>query len=187
MGARLQERCSQKPYAYGEAQTQTLGIKEEDSGRVIHEFFREEQEPEGTTREIATQAYHVLLVAEKYQTGFDQPLLHTMYVDKRLAGIQAVQMLSREGVCRRLNTCAPALFSGGFPCRFLSPLWMSGRDVVPGSVQTNVPHAASLAHCYPNLISSFKVRFQRLRSVLNDEVRVHTGVWHIDLQHVGSC
>ncbi|QDK81271.1 type I restriction endonuclease subunit R [Spirosoma sp. KCTC 42546] len=39
--------------------------------------------------------YHVLLVAEKYQTGFDQPLLHTMYVDKRLAGIQAVQTLSR--------------------------------------------------------------------------------------------
>jgi len=36
-----------------------------------------------------------LLVAEKYQTGFDQPLLHTMYVDKRLAGIQAVQTLSR--------------------------------------------------------------------------------------------
>ena len=35
------------------------------------------------------------LVAEKYQTGFDQPLLHTMYVDKRLAGIQAVQTLSR--------------------------------------------------------------------------------------------
>lgn len=37
----------------------------------------------------------VLLVAEKYQTGFDQPLLHTMYVEKRLAGIQAVQTLSR--------------------------------------------------------------------------------------------
>jgi type I restriction enzyme R subunit len=40
-------------------------------------------------------SYQVLLVAEKYQTGFDQPLLHTMYVDKRLAGIQAVQTLSR--------------------------------------------------------------------------------------------
>lgn len=39
--------------------------------------------------------FRVLLVAEKYQTGFDQPLLHTMYVDKRLAGIQAVQTLSR--------------------------------------------------------------------------------------------
>jgi len=36
-----------------------------------------------------------LIVADKYQTGFDQPLLHTMYVDKRLAGVQAVQTLSR--------------------------------------------------------------------------------------------
>lgn len=39
--------------------------------------------------------YQLLLVAEKYQTGFDQPLLHTMYVDKKLAGVKAVQTLSR--------------------------------------------------------------------------------------------
>jgi type I restriction enzyme, R subunit len=39
--------------------------------------------------------YRVLLVAEKYQMGFDQPLLQTMYVVKRLAGVQAVQTLSR--------------------------------------------------------------------------------------------
>ena len=44
---------------------------------------------------FGTDEYQVLIVAEKYQTGFDQPLLHTMYVDKRLAGIQAVQTLSR--------------------------------------------------------------------------------------------
>lgn len=36
-----------------------------------------------------------LIVANKYQTGYDQPLLHTMYVDKKLAGVQAVQALSR--------------------------------------------------------------------------------------------
>ena len=39
--------------------------------------------------------YHILLVANKFQTGFDQPLLCGMYVDRRLAGIQAVQTLSR--------------------------------------------------------------------------------------------
>lgn len=44
---------------------------------------------------LAKPEFRVLLVAEKYQTGFDQPLLHTLYVDKRLAGIQAVQTLSR--------------------------------------------------------------------------------------------
>ncbi|QOR35757.1 type I restriction endonuclease subunit R [Clostridium sp. 'deep sea'] len=37
----------------------------------------------------------ILIVANKYQTGFDQPKLHTMYVDKKLAGVKAVQTLSR--------------------------------------------------------------------------------------------
>jgi len=48
-----------------------------------------------------SDAYQVLLVANKYQTGFDQPRLCAMYVDKRLSGIQAVQTLSR------LNRMAP--------------------------------------------------------------------------------
>ena len=39
--------------------------------------------------------YHVLVVAEKYQTGFDQPKLCAMYVDRKLAGLKAVQTLSR--------------------------------------------------------------------------------------------
>ena len=39
--------------------------------------------------------YRFLIVAEKFQTGFDQPLLHTMYVDKKLSGVNAVQTLSR--------------------------------------------------------------------------------------------
>ncbi|RYF59396.1 MAG: type I restriction endonuclease subunit R, partial [Comamonadaceae bacterium] len=44
---------------------------------------------------FATDEYQILLVANKFQTGFDQPLLSAMYVDKRLGGIQAVQTLSR--------------------------------------------------------------------------------------------
>ena len=52
------------------------------NGRDIREAF-------------ATDEYQILLVANKFQTGFDQPLLCGMYVDKRLAGIQAVQTLSR--------------------------------------------------------------------------------------------
>lgn len=58
--------------------------------------FKETELPE----QFDTDDYKVLLVAEKYQTGFDQPLLHTMFVDKKLSGIQAVQTLSR------LNRCA---------------------------------------------------------------------------------
>jgi type I restriction enzyme R subunit len=53
--------------------------------------IREKELPE----RFDSDEYQLLLVAEKYQTGFDQPLLHTMYVDKRLDGVQAVQTLSR--------------------------------------------------------------------------------------------
>ena len=51
-------------------------------GRNIAEAFKSDE-------------YRILLVANKFQTGFDQPLLCGMYIDKRLAGIQAVQTLSR--------------------------------------------------------------------------------------------
>ena len=42
-----------------------------------------------------TDEFGMLIVAEKYQTGFDEPLLHTMFVDKKLSGVKAVQTLSR--------------------------------------------------------------------------------------------
>jgi type I restriction enzyme R subunit len=48
-----------------------------------------------TADQFARNDYQVLIVAEKFQTGFDQPLLHTMYVDKVLTGLNAVQTLSR--------------------------------------------------------------------------------------------
>ncbi|MGQ8883286.1 type I restriction endonuclease subunit R [Bacillus paralicheniformis] len=53
--------------------------------------FSEKELPD----KFESDEYKVLLVAEKYQTGFDEPLLHTMYVDKPLSGIKAVQTLSR--------------------------------------------------------------------------------------------
>ena len=46
-------------------------------------------------RRFDTEDYRLLVVAEKYQTGFDQPKLVAMYVDKKLAGLQAVQTLAR--------------------------------------------------------------------------------------------
>lgn len=44
---------------------------------------------------FSSDPYRFLIVADKFQTGFDEPLLHTMYVDKTLSGIKAVQTLSR--------------------------------------------------------------------------------------------
>ena len=52
-------------------------------------------------RKFEGDMYRLLIVAEKFQTGFDQPLLHTMFVDRKLGGIQCVQTLSR------LNRCCP--------------------------------------------------------------------------------
>lgn len=63
-----------------------VGMNVDSQGKGI----REKELPE----RFARDEYRVLLAAEKYQTGFDQPLLHTMYVDQRLAGVQAVQTLS---------------------------------------------------------------------------------------------
>ena len=50
---------------------------------------------------IEQEPYRFLIVADKFQTGYDQPLLHTMYVDKQLSDVKAVQTLSR------LNRCHP--------------------------------------------------------------------------------
>jgi type I restriction enzyme R subunit len=73
------------------------------SGKVFDDNF-----PEGVTepqltgfgekelpQKFGEDEYKILIVADKYQTGFDQPLLHTMYVDKALSGVKAVQTLSR--------------------------------------------------------------------------------------------
>jgi len=79
------------------------------SGRVIDDkgFAYTEAAMNGfpesqTAQRFGTDDYQVLIVAEKFQTGFDQPLLHTMYVDKILVGLAAVQTLSR------LNRIHPA-------------------------------------------------------------------------------
>ncbi len=76
-------------------------VHDPDSGKnytepTMNNGLKEKELPD----RFASDEYNVLLVADKYQTGFDQPLLHTMYVDKRLGGVQAVQTLSR------LNRCA---------------------------------------------------------------------------------
>lgn len=50
---------------------------------------------------VEQEPYRLLIVADKFQTGYDQPLLHTMYVDKQISDLKAVQTLSR------LNRCHP--------------------------------------------------------------------------------
>jgi type I restriction enzyme R subunit len=58
-------------------------------------YARKDDKAVRTGGTVTQREYRILVVAEKYQTGFDQPLLTTMYVNKKLAGISAVQTLSR--------------------------------------------------------------------------------------------
>ena len=72
------------------------GSLKDETGITYTEQSINQTKTEWELREKFEQKeYNILIVAEKYQTGFDQPLLHTMYVDKKLHGIKAVQTLSR--------------------------------------------------------------------------------------------
>ena len=70
----------------GESYTES-GMNSAGQNRVISD--------RQTATEFEKPEYRFLVVASKFQTGFDQPLLHTMYVDKKLGGVNAVQTLSR--------------------------------------------------------------------------------------------
>ena len=88
-----------KEKKYGISTLVAFSGKVEDDPNGIPDIFTEngmnllknEEIPEA----FKSDRYQVLLVAEKYQTGFNQPLLTAMYVDKKLSGITAVQTLSR--------------------------------------------------------------------------------------------
>jgi type I restriction enzyme R subunit len=67
----------------------------EDGGRSYTEAGMNGFPETQTAKTFERQEYRFLVVANKFQTGFDQPLLHTMYVDKKLGGVNAVQTLSR--------------------------------------------------------------------------------------------
>lgn len=79
----------------------------EDDGQTFTEEKLNKSKDGKTVKEKAlpevfsTDEFGMLIVAEKYQTGFDEPLLHTMFVDKKLSGVKAVQTLSRlNRTCR---------------------------------------------------------------------------------------
>lgn len=113
--------------------------------------FGEKELPE----RFATPEYQILLVAEKYQTGYDEPLLHTMYVDKRLDGVKAVQALSR------LNRICP-----GKEDTFILDFVNKREDILvafqPYYEQTQLTETTDPNKLYDlkSKIDSFKVIFQ---------------------------
>ncbi|MGH8560690.1 MAG: type I restriction enzyme subunit R domain-containing protein, partial [Nevskiales bacterium] len=95
----LDEVIREQNLSYGVlvAFTGTVTINEQ-------KYTEESMNPPGTgdiAQAFKQAEQRMLVVANKFQTGFDQPLLHTMYVDKKLGGVAAVQTLSR------LNRTAP--------------------------------------------------------------------------------
>jgi len=66
-----------------------------DTGEVFTESKLNGVSEAETAKEFKKSEYRILVVAEKFQTGFDQPLLHSMFVDKILSNVNAVQTLSR--------------------------------------------------------------------------------------------
>ena len=64
-------------------------------GQTVNEASLNGFPPTQIPDKIQEDPYRILICADKFQTGYDEPLLHTMYVDKTLAGIKAVQTLSR--------------------------------------------------------------------------------------------
>ena len=101
--------------AYIKQQGYSIGLLVAFSGAVDDpesgpdEFTETNMNPGLHGRDIreafATPEYSILLVANKFQTGFDQPLLSAMYVDRKLGGIQAVQTLSRLNRAYRDSLC----------------------------------------------------------------------------------
>ena len=67
----------------------------QDGGKTYTESGMNAFPEAQTAKSFERLEYRFLIVANKFQTGFDQPLLHTMYVDKKLGGVNAVQTLSR--------------------------------------------------------------------------------------------
>ena len=68
-------------YAYGDQQVTEASLNGFPSSQIA--------------KKIQEDPYRILVCADKFQTGYDEPLLHTMYVDKTLSGVKAVQTLSR--------------------------------------------------------------------------------------------
>ena len=97
---------------------------------------------------VESDPYRFLICADKFQTGYDQPLLHTMYVDKSLSGIKAVQTLSR------LNRAHPKKYDT-FVLDF-----MNGSDVIQESFQTYYQSTVLSNETDPN-------RLHDIRSILD--------------------
>ena len=133
-------------------------VEDKETGEEYRESklngFGEKELPD----EFKTNEYQVLIVADKYQTGFDEPLLHTMYVDKKLSGIKAVQTLSR------LNRKIP-----GKEDTFILD-FVNDTDTILESFQPYYEMTLLTETTDPNLLYDLKLRLEGKKIFSQEEI-----------------
>lgn len=122
-----------------------------------------------------TDDYGILVVAEKYQTGFDEPLLHTMFVDKKLSGVKAVQTLSRLNRTSRgkLDT---------FVLDFVN-----SADDIKASFEPFYEETVLLEETDPNVVYDMKNTLDDFRVYQTSEVEKFADIFYAtDMQSAGD-
>lgn len=143
------------------------GINKNKNGETI----KEKALPEA----FHSEDYNILVVAEKYQTGFDEPLLHTMFVDKKLSGVKAVQTLSR------LNRTAP-----GKNDTFVLDFVNSVEDI-KGSFEPFYEETVLLEETDPNIIYDMKNTLDGFRVYQTSEIEAFSSIFYSnDVQSAGD-
>ena len=143
------------------------GINKTKSGETIKE--------KALPAAFHTDDYGILVVAEKYQTGFDEPLLHTMFVDKKLSGVKAVQTLSR------LNRTAPGKVDT-FVLDFVN-----SADDIKASFEPFYEETVLLEETDPNVIYDMKNTLDAFRVYQTSEIEGFANIFYSnDEQTVGD-
>src|SRR5207244_8859882 len=114
---------------------------------------------------IQTDPYRFLICADKFQTGYDEPLLHTMYVDKPLSDIKAVQTLSR------LNRAHPQKHD----CFILD--FQNNSEAITAAFQDYYRTTLLAEETDPNKLHDLKTALENAQVCSPDEVQVGAEVF----------
>lgn len=118
--------------------------------------------------------FQVMIVAEKYQTGFDEPLLHTMFVDKKLSGVKAVQTLSR--VNRKCDGKADT-----FVMDFVNSAEDIKKAFEPFYTQTSIDETTDC-----NIVYDLKSKLDEFRIYQESEVEAFAKVFFKPMKRQGN-
>ena len=137
----------------------------EDGGQTYTESGMNGFSEAQTAKTFEQPEYRFLIVANKFQTGFDQPLLHTMYVDKKLGGVNAVQTLSR------LNRTCPGK-SGTIVLDFANE-----SDEIKDAFEPYFETTLLSEETDPNLLYEIQIQLEAFPVYVHSEVDKFAGIY----------